>query len=35
RESETTVQLLEANGLYFLELNDGHRVFRKKIVIAN
>lgn len=35
REPDSTVHLLEANGLYFLELNEGYRVFRKKIVIAN
>jgi hypothetical protein len=34
-ESETMLHLFEGNGIYFIEINNIHHVFRKKIAIAN
>lgn len=34
-ESETMLHLFEGNGIYFIELDANHHVFRKKIAIAN
>jgi hypothetical protein len=34
-ESETVLHLFEGNGIYFIEIENYHNFFRKKIAIAN
>jgi hypothetical protein len=34
-ESESVLHLTEGTGIYFCEIDNGHNVFRKRIVITN